>query len=300
MARTDPQRTGWGAASMADRCPRCGKRGFLSGEVSCSKCGWQDPILEPWVPSGWYVDPANPEKARYYSSAHRYWAGNARTKPKGAPIPTEPPASQRTALERERILRDPERAPIAESLRCRVLGGHGFGLQAGQGVELLFLKGELMVLSSVIASGASHDFGPVSMKYEQIVAFEIGGPGARRAGGGFVGGGFGLEGAAEGMLIASALNLLTTRTSIDTVVCIQTSDAELFLHHGETTPDALRMRLSPVFTILRQCEVARSRAAFPDAPTTHAVDRLAKLAEMLDRGLITDEEFARMKADLLE
>jgi hypothetical protein len=23
-------------------------------------CGWRDPVLDPWVPRGWYSDPANP------------------------------------------------------------------------------------------------------------------------------------------------------------------------------------------------------------------------------------------------
>jgi hypothetical protein len=137
--------------------------------------------------------------------------------------------------------------------------------------------------------------------YADIVAFEIGGPGAKRTGGGFFGGGFGAEGAAEGMLIASALNMLTTRTKVDTVICLRTRTAELFLHTSQETPDALRMRLSQVFNILRaqSASEATARNDRSQSGEQHIVDRLAKLADMLDKGLITREEFGSLKSELL-
>jgi hypothetical protein len=61
-----------------------------------------------------------------------------------------------------------------------------------------------------------------------VTAVEICGPGARRTGGGFIGGGFDLQGAAEAMLIAAALNMLTTRTTINTVICLQTTGRSSF------------------------------------------------------------------------
>lgn len=99
------------------------------------------------------------------------------------------------------------------------------------------------------------------------------------------------------MLIASALNMLTTRTRVDTAICLQTRSAELFLQHSTETPDALRIRLSQAFNILRQ-------RVPPESDTTptgneHVVDRLAKLAGMLDRGLLSRQEFDRLKAELL-
>lgn len=72
----------------------------------------------------------------------------------------------------------------------------------------------------------------IAVPYVNIVAFEIGGPGARKTGGGFFGGGFGGSGAAEGMLVPAALNMLTTRTKVDTVICVQTPEAELFVHNA--------------------------------------------------------------------
>jgi hypothetical protein len=109
------------------------------------------------------------------------------------------------------------------------------------------------------------------------------------------GGGFGLAGAAEGALTAAVLNSLTSRTEIDTVIRLQMPATELFLHSNELTPTALRMRLSPVFTRMR----AAGAPAVPAPPTSDVVDQLHKAESLLERGLLTDEEFARLKANLL-
>lgn len=115
-----------------------------------------------------------------------------------------------------------------------------------------------------------------------------------------MGGGFGLEGAAEGILLATALNLLTTRTKIDTVICFQTPSAELFLHHKGETPDALRIRLSQVFNILRQERNATNTGGLAEKSTRDdVVARLAKLEEMLSQGLLTRSEFDTLKRAVL-
>jgi Uncharacterised protein family UPF0547 len=78
---------------VVDRCPKCRAKGFQSGDSSCRSCGWEDPILEPWVPSGWYSDPANPNRTRYWVRDTGSWASLSRKRllssPK--PIPTTPP-----------------------------------------------------------------------------------------------------------------------------------------------------------------------------------------------------------------
>src|SRR5262249_27743660 len=119
-----------------------------------------------------------------------------------------------------------------------------------------------------------------------------GGPGERREGGGFIGSGFGVEGAAEGMLIASALNMLTSSRRIDTVICLQTSSAELFLHSSHEAPDSMRIRLSPVFNILRQRQAAPFPAAAAGGSTADELERIVRLHE---QGALTDEEFVAVK-----
>jgi hypothetical protein len=171
---------------------------------------------------------------------------------------------------------------------CTVLGGHGLSVQTAASLTLVFRSDALVLVCGE----------PVAeVPYAEIAALEIGGPGAQRRGGGFIGGGFGAAGAAEGMLIGAALNMLTTRTTISTVVCLKTTSAELFLHTSGETPDVLRMRLSPVFTILRQLEAGHNAAQADGGGD--AVDRLAKLAELLEKDLITREEFDRLKGNLL-
>lgn len=180
---------------------------------------------------------------------------------------------------------------VAEVKDCTVLGSARM-LHVGDKCDLAFMDNLVKVRFS---NGFEYP-----ILYFLITALEIGGPGAQQTGGGFIGGGFGVEGAATGMLVGSALNLLTTRRRVKTVICLQEQDDELFLGYGGETPEQLRMRLSPVFTVLRQEESRRST----DPPTAsaepvHSVDRLAKLADLLEKGLITPEEFAKLKTDIL-
>jgi len=92
--------------------------------------------------------------------------------------------------------------------------------------------------------------------YGQIDHVEIGGPGLIRRGGGFVGGGFGVTGAMEGMAIAAVLNGLTARTSIKTVVRIQGTGCELFLLYTKATPDQLRIEMSRTLGTIRSARAA--------------------------------------------
>jgi hypothetical protein len=210
--------------------------------------------------------------------------------------------------------------PLAALNGVRVLGGDGLGLLAGTKVDLTFLRTAVEISDRTLELPASIDVTllppgfdpsgintheapePIAVPYSEIIALEIGGPGARRSGGGFFGGGFGLAGAAEGILIASALNLLTTRTTVDTVICLQTATAELFLHDQNETPEGLRMRLSPVFNILREHaseQHGATRRREPTASEDDVADRLTKLSDMLHEGLLSRDEFDDLKRELL-
>jgi hypothetical protein len=172
---------------------------------------------------------------------------------------------------------------------ARVLGGHGLPLSAGAKLDVVFGP-ETLILRPV--SDAE-----LTVPYPEITALEIGGPGARRTGGRFIGGGFGPAGAAEGMLIGAALNLLTTRTKVDTVICVQTDAAELFLHTSAAAPDPLRMRLSGVFNILRRQQSASGGAS--PIGGGQLEETLQSLANLRDQNLITEDEYAAKKAEVL-
>lgn len=262
------------------RCPRCKARGFESGTEPCSSCGWTDPVLETWVPAAWYADPAQGDRARYWNG--RRWEGKPSAGVRFGPVPTEPPERPEPPI---------KRVFLAVVPRCSVLGGHGLGVPAGAPLDLGFQETSVLLLRDQEVAA--------TVPYAAVLALEIGGPGTSQSGGGFAGGGFGIEGAAGGMLVASALNMLTARTQVDTVICLQTDDAELFLHNGESTPDTLRMQLSVVFNKLRQAGRAREQRA-SSSPVSSAIDEIAKLGDLLERGLIDENEFSALKAKLIE
>lgn len=82
----------------------------------------------------------------------------------------------------------------------------------------------------------------------------ISGPGTTATGGGFWGGGFGVEGAATGLVIAGVLNALTTKTSTISVLALETATAEVWAAVPGIEPAALRIELSPVFVALRSLQ----------------------------------------------
>jgi hypothetical protein len=138
----------------------------------------------------------------------------------------------------------------------------------------------------------------LELPYSQVEGVEIGGPGIIKTGGGFIGGGFGAAGAAEGMAIAAVLNGLTSRRSKKTIIRIQGTGYELFLLDTMVTPERLRIELSRPLATIRAAR-AVDLAATQSARATSPVEDLAKLADMLDKGLLTREEFDVMKVKLL-
>ena len=205
--------------------------------------------------------------------------------------------SMRNALDREfedPVVAELRAQAIASLGTCRYLGGAGLPVEPGNGQlwSLVFTDVRVVLLLDHAPSAeTTFDLGWEGLRVE------IGGAGQIRRGGGFIGGGFGLAGAAAGMLTASALNSLTMKTGMDTVVHLATPSVEVFLHYDREAPAALRRTLAPVFLKLRQ--ESAFRGPKDDATSEHVVDRLHKLAGLLDRGLITEEEFARLKADLM-
>lgn len=86
-------------------------------------------------------------------------------------------------------------------------------------------------------------------------------------GGGFIGGGFGVEGAAEGMAVASVLNALTTRTNIKTIREMQVGQSHFAFLSTTENARTLTTRLLPVKAKLRlnhaadEVDVLESEAA---------------------------------------
>lgn len=175
------------------------------------------------------------------------------------------------------------------------LGGYapGAALTAGQRYDVRFFEDRLAVFACHRAQALAE------APYSQVEDVEIGGPGLVKNGGGFSGGGFGLGAALEGMAIAAALNALTTRTSVKTVVRIQATGCELFLLHTRLAPEELRIQMSPPLAAIRSARAAAAQGG-ARAGSPSPVEELDKLAGMLERGLLTREEFDLMKAKILD
>ena len=187
-----------------------------------------------------------------------------------------------------------EAATIGYLPQIVFLGGHApeAELAVRGSYDLRFLADRLGVFP------CQHTDALVQVPYRDVEVVDIGGPGLVKSGGGFVGGGFGVAGAVEGMAIAGVLNALTTQTKIKTVIRVQATECELFLLCTYTERETLRIELSRALGAIRQAR-ARMTARADDRPTASVVDQLGKLVAMLESGLLTREEFDRMKAALI-
>lgn len=137
--------------------------------------------------------------------------------------------------------------------------------------------------------------------YAKVTSLQVGGPGAIRRNAGMWGFGIG------GIAAATAINRLTTKTTINTLVHLTTHTTEyVFLSHKYGV-QPLQTSLTPVFTRMRLASTASPPPAppsvTPGAPalpgTASIADELAKLAQLRDIGVLSDEEFQSAKARLL-
>ena len=137
----------------------------------------------------------------------------------------------------------PNNVDIPVLAECVVIGSSGFPFAAGDVINLAF---DGVTVSCRAAEQAA------LFSLVEVVEISITGPGSVTTGGGFLGGGFGFEGAMQGIAIASVLNMLTTKTKIHTFVSLITNFGELHLHYGSMEPGVLRMSLSGVYSQLRR------------------------------------------------
>ena len=154
--------------------------------------------------------------------------------------------------------------------KCVVLGTSGYLLETGWAVNVNFHSTHIELRTEAATA--------VKISYAEVDEITITGPGAVTKGGGFIGGGFGIEAAIEGMAIASVLNALTTRTKIHTFITFVANHGEIHLHYGEMEPGALRIRLAPIYTTLRWRDPA------------WAARRLGALSAAKARGIVTDDD----------
>lgn len=175
---------------------------------------------------------------------------------------------------------------------CVFLGGYGHAgaLGAGAKFDLYFTHEGLFVTSF----GSS--IPKIRSPYSEVLAIEFSGPGRVTKGGAFIGGGFGVKGAAEGMIVASVLNALTTKTSIQTIVRWEAQTLELFFFTSAATPGDLRIKMSPVLGRVKPRPNVESTPPLPEADVVSQLERLASLHQ---QGIVDDDEFADLKRKII-
>lgn len=170
-----------------------------------------------------------------------------------------------------------------------LVGGTGFAIEHHANCSLISLPDAVDVRAETGGEGVA------TIPYAEITVLELGG-GVDRRGGGFFGGGFGLQGAAEGMAIASVLNALTSKSSISTGVQITSNRGELLLHHGTVEANEMRRQLSPLFT---RYHAATQNTASPSNHATDSAGQLERLAGLRDRGVLSEAEFQAAREPLV-
>jgi len=109
------------------------------------------------------------------------------------------------------------------------------------------------------------------------------------------------EAAWKRLLIAYAYALYDKQGSRPSQSSLST-DCELFLLHTKLTPDRLRIDMSRTLSVIRTVRAgeATARPSSETRPVSPSpVEELAKLADMLEKDLLTREEFDLMKAKIL-
>lgn len=174
---------------------------------------------------------------------------------------------------------------------CVVIGGFGHEMPPGTRLNIRFDPNDVRII--VVGGDAS------VVPYSDIEALDIEGRGELRSGGKFFGGGFGVRGAVEGILVASVLNSLTAKSDIETIVGLRTRAWQLYVFWDGATPDALKRDLAPAYARLKAAHQAIS-GRNSAAPKRSVAEELAKINELYGTGALSADEFAEAKRKIFD
>lgn len=170
-----------------------------------------------------------------------------------------------------------------------IIGGSGFGLSKDE-VVLVSCVSDNLTLSNIKTEKV------FSIQFSKILNIEISGPGKVSTNAGVVGGGFGLRGALKGIMIASVINSLTTKTTINTFLRVSTAQGEVHLHTSELDTKELRLAISPAMVAV---EAAQHISTFRGVSFDSVSNELKQLHQMHVDGVINQEEFSLAKERVL-
>jgi hypothetical protein len=141
-----------------------------------------------------------------------------------------------------------------------------------------------------------------------LVGIQIGGRGVYTTGGGWVGGGFGLQGALQGAAMANILNALETRVHNDCLMRLSFENAELNFQVLDLTPRDLELQLAPIRLHLERNLGVTSTSTMGlsgtvgNAGSKGEKDLKTKLLELktaFQEGLLSEAEYEEKRSKLL-
>ena len=183
-------------------------------------------------------------------------------------------------------------------------------------------------LSGLASGGCTIEFGDdlifvmvgtrdntIKVPFQSVKNLNVSGRGAitttTRQGGGFFGGGIGsVSSMGEGMLMAHALNALSTKTvsttTKESILTLQWESGGIVILNTNFVPLELTRQIQHVLDRLAVIDSSRPETA-PVAPvsvaeghtTVNLTEQLGQLAELHQSGVLTNEEFAAAKSKLL-
>lgn len=192
-------------------------------------------------------------------------------------------ADRKKQQKAEIIAKINERNTLEKMIIVKVIGGHGIASRKDQDL-LLWVSKDAFVLSD------ENSVFEIDIPFTSVRVCNISGPGKVTTNIGASGGGFGVEGALEGMAIATALNALTTHSSVKTIIHISTDNSEYWLR-SKAEPEVLRMMFSRAF--LEVSNNAKSKNQ------TSIAEEIEKLLKLKDQGILTEEEYTKAKSSIL-
>ncbi|OYT89175.1 MAG: hypothetical protein CFE46_01730 [Burkholderiales bacterium PBB6] len=203
--------------------------------------------------------------------------------------------SAQQALERERRRVEALRAnffdQIRESAKSPMIQANVFS--AG---ELALKRDELVYVTQttdgicIAVMDAQKRF---DIAWDDLLGIDATGVGKSTRNAGIVGGGLGVEGAATGIIVASALNAISTRTSLDSWLTLRTATNEVVLSVLQSDPREVRGMLARAFAVVGAKSVAKPEG------TNGLAAELSVLSKLHADGALTEAEFNSAKAKLL-
>lgn len=193
-------------------------------------------------------------------------------------------------------------------LKVEVLGGAGWESKIGSTLYLTVSEHSVNLYDKTEPK-------KVILPVDEILNAEIGGHDRTYSSAGVSGGGFGVEGALTGMAIATAINLVTSRSDVKTIIRLATCNTEIVLLSKEIEPDDARLVLSTVYLHLMKkpgaevpiTEIAGTNpvAIMPQSfeattrPKPSLSDEIKRLHGLMAEGVLTQSEVEAAKSKLL-